>query len=450
MRSTRDRIASIVVDLGYGDSGKGGVTDYLCGVGEDPLVIRFNGGSQAAHGVVEPGGGRHVFSQFGSGMLRPGVRTLLSKHMLVSPLAMLSEERALRAIGVRDAFIRTTVSEEALIITPFQRAANRLRESARGDGRHGSCGHGVGETASDALRFPDEAIRARHLLEPGLADRLRRIQERKRDEVADAIKACGGAGARDEVAFLEDSDASERWIDALAPFIAEANILAEEDVRAVTKSRRHLVFEGAQGVLLDEWRGFHPYTTWSTCTFDNAVGLLDDWDWDGGFLKMGVVRAYATRHGAGPFPTEDAALTRLLPDSDNVMNDWQRGFRVGWLDMVAIRYAVAACGGIDALAVSCLDRLKPIKVWQVCDAYETPTGTVRDLPLGAHQDVSHQEGLTRLLMDAKPKFRVTTDQEDSGHKAIEHAVAINFLLGEPAEGLMISTGPTRADKTIVF
>ncbi|MEK7545858.1 MAG: adenylosuccinate synthetase [Patescibacteria group bacterium] len=451
MRSTRDRIASIVVDLGYGDSGKGGVTDYLCGVGEDSLVIRFNGGSQAAHGVTEPGGRRHVFAQFGSGMLRPGVRTLLSKHMLVSPLAMLSEERCLRENGVKDAFHRTDISEDALIISPFQRAANRLREIARGGSRHGSCGHGVGETASDALRHPDEALRAAHLSASDLPRRLRRIQERKRAEAADAIAACRNLKrSHAEIACLEDASVPERWVERLGAFLADARIRSEDDVHALVRAHGHLVFEGAQGVLLDEWRGFHPYTTWSTCTFDNALSLLDGYGWDGDIIKIGVIRGYATRHGAGPFPTGNAMMTRLLPDADNVMNDWQKGFRVGWLDLVAIRYAIAACGGIDALAVTCLDRLKPIRTWDVCDAYETPTGTIRDLSLGPRQDLAHQESLTSLLASAKPKYRMTTDREDFDHKAIEHALAVNSLLGEPAEGLLISTGPTRADKTVIF
>lgn len=451
MRHASDRTATMVVDLGYGDAGKGGITDYLCAIGDAGLVVRFNGGSQAAHGVVEPGGRRHVFAQFGSGTLLPGVRTLLSRHMLVSPLAMLIEERRLRAIGVTDAFARTDVSEEALVIAPFQRAANRLREIARGGGRHGSCGQGVGETASDALDVPDEALRARHLRAPDLAARLRRIQERKRDGLRDAVAACRSVPeAREEIACLEDPEMPEKWIAALAPFVAQARIRSEEDVADSLLAEEHVVFEGAQGVLLDEWRGFHPYTTWSTCTFENAFGLLGAYGWRGGTLKVGVIRGYATRHGAGPFPTEDAELTRRLPDSDNVMNDWQKGFRVGWLDLVAIRYAIAACGGIDALAVTCLDRLEPFAEWKACDAYETPDGVVSDLPLGRHRDLAHQETLTRLLASAKPRFRTTTSRPDFDRKAIEHAIAVNFLLGDAAEGLLLSDGPTRSDKSIVL
>lgn len=449
MRS-KDTLATIVVDLGYGDSGKGNVTDFFCSLDDEAIVVRFNGGSQAAHRVVMPDGRSHVFSQFGAGMFRPGVRTLLSKHMLVSPLAMLSEEALLRTKGVTDAFARTELSEEALVITPFQRAANRLRELARGDGRHGSVGHGVGETASDAVRFPRDALRIRHLREVGLARFLRRIQERKRGELSEALASCRDLpAAREEIAFLEDPGMPERWIASIQPFLAQARIRSEEDLRARLLRQRHVFFEGAQGVLLDEWRGFHPYTTWSTCTFDNALGLLKDYGWQGGILKTGVIRGYGTRHGAGPFPTEDAEMARLLPDTDNVTNDWQKDFRVGWLDLVALRYAIKACGGIDALVVTCLDRLAPFKTWMACDAYETPAGTVSDLPLGPFTDLAHQERLTGILMQARPKFVVTTETADLAWKCREHAFTVNFLL-DGAIRLLISTGPTCQDKAVLF
>lgn len=447
----RERTATIVVDLGYGDSGKGTVIDYLCARRQASLVVRFNGGSQAGHRVVAADGRAHVFAQFGAGLLVPGVETLLSRHMLVSPLAMLAEAAKLKEIGVGGAFARTVLSEEALVVTPFHRAANRLRERTRGDARHGSCGHGIGEAASHALEHPDEAIRLKDLASPDLLRRLRRVQERCRAACEDRIAALRRDPViRDEIAHLEEQEVPERWLALLEPFLEQARIITEEDARRKLRAHENIAFEGAQGVLLDEWRGFHPYTTWSTCTFENALGLLAESGWDGPIVKTGVIRAYATRHGAGPFPTEDRHLTELLPDPANVHDEWQRGFRVGWLDLVAVRYAVAACGGIDALAMTCLDRLKPFEAWQVCDAYETPDGSMRDLSLGTFQDLTHQASLTAGLAWARPKFRVTTDQPDFRHKAIEHALAVSFLLKGPAASLLISTGPTCHDKTVIF
>ena len=132
-------------------------------------VVRYNGGPQAGHNVVTPDGRHHTFSQFGAGTFVPGVRTHLACHMLVSPAAMLAEAAHLDGVGVPDAFARTTISARALVITPFQQAANRLRELARGDARHGSCGMGVGEAQADRIALGDEAV----LFAGDLADKAR-------------------------------------------------------------------------------------------------------------------------------------------------------------------------------------------------------------------------------------------------------------------------------------
>src|SRR4051794_33587520 len=123
--------AWIVVDLGFGDAGKGSVVDFLVREHQTHTVVRFNGGAQAAHNVVLPDGRHHTFSEFGSGTFVPGVRTHLSRFMLVDPAALLAEERHLRSLGVSDAFERLSVDGRAIVVTPFQKAANRLREMSR-------------------------------------------------------------------------------------------------------------------------------------------------------------------------------------------------------------------------------------------------------------------------------------------------------------------------------
>ena len=139
--------AILTVDLGFGDAGKGSIIDFLAREHNAHTVVRFNGGAQAGHRVVAKQG-EHVFSQFGSGTLA-GARTHLSRFMLVEPLAMLAEAEHLMQLGIRDPFGMVTIDEKALITTPFQRAVNRLKELARGNGRHGSCGMGIGETMAD-------------------------------------------------------------------------------------------------------------------------------------------------------------------------------------------------------------------------------------------------------------------------------------------------------------
>jgi adenylosuccinate synthase len=391
------RRAHIVVDLGFGDSGKGTVTDHLVRATGARLVVRFNGGAQAGHTVVLGDGRSHTFSQLGAGSFVPEVRTHLSRFMLVHPGGLLEEARLLEGKGVEGVLSRVSIDPEALVISPFQQAANRLREVLRGEARHGSCGLGIGETAQDALEFPDCAIRAGDLRDPDrLRTKLLRLQQNKwqmfAPHRATLIKDPTGAL---EMAVLESAEASQRWIDQAGRLVDTVAIRREE-------YDCDLVFEGAQGVLLDEWRGFHPHTTWSTCTFANALELLDGWD--GEITRWGVLRSYSTRHGAGPFPTEDSALA--LPEPHNATGPWQGRFRQGWLDLVLARYAIDCCGGIDALALTHMDRVTAD--WRVGIGYEgvpTPYYQGGRLALGAHQDLNHQERLGLSLANGRPLYQ---------------------------------------------
>jgi adenylosuccinate synthase len=202
-----------------------------------------------------------------------------------------------------------------------------------------------------------------------------------------------------------------------------------------------VVFEGAQGVLLDEWRGFHPHTTWSTCTAEGALAALGGCGYDGAVTRWGVVRAYATRHGAGPMVTEDAGLTARLREAHNRDDGWQGGFRVGCFDAVATRYAMAANGGVDALAVTCVDRLRAEAAWRLATAYRMGDGArVRELPMGARGDLEHQSRMTAALMGATAECVVTTRAGDEE----AHLAAIEEETG--AAVALVSTGPRARDK----
>ena len=145
--------------LGYGDDGKGAIVDWLCrDAGPGPHVVRFNGGAQAAHNVVTADGRHHTFAQFGSGSFARGARRSCRAFVLVDPLALAAEADTWPRPGVPDALDRLTVDRDALLTTPYH-AANRAREAARGTGRHGSCGMGIGETARYALAHPGDAPR---------------------------------------------------------------------------------------------------------------------------------------------------------------------------------------------------------------------------------------------------------------------------------------------------
>jgi adenylosuccinate synthase len=340
----------VVVGLGFGDEGKGAVVDALCADLPTEAVVRFNGGAQAAHNVVADGR-HHTFSQFGSGTLA-GVPTHLSRFVLVEPFALAEEARRLTAAGVADPLRLVSVAGSALLTTPFHIHANRAREDARGDRRHGSCGKGIGETVWYSLL--------------GGAARGDRVEGQR---------VLGTPGAPPRVADCARPDVLRRKLDALARFyaplarprhtvaelvavyrdFADAVRVTDDDEVHRLADRGRLVLEGAQGVLLDQHHGFHPHTTWSNTTPVNARELL------GGraHTVVGVTRTYHTRHGAGPLPTEDPALLDRYPERHNGTGDYQGAWRVGHLDAALLDRAIAVCGGVDALAVTHLDAPTP-------------------------------------------------------------------------------------------
>nr|BFE61819.1 adenylosuccinate synthase [Dactylosporangium thailandense] len=382
----------IVVDLGFGDCGKGTTVDYLCATRDIDTVVRFNGGAQAAHTVVLADGRKHTFAQFGSGSLRPGVRTHLSRFMVVDPLALVTEACGLMSLGVTDIWQRLTVDRSALIATPYHRAANRSAELARGADRHGSCGMGVGATMEYALRYPDDAPRAGDCASPSV---LRRKLAQLRDRL--------GAGGPPVEACLP----------AFSGFASTVTLV---DGFRPTGS---CVFEGAQGVLLDEWHGFHPYTTWSTTTFANAFALLPD----APVLRLGVLRTVTTRHGAGPLPTGDIPG---IGDPNNPTNDWQGPFRVGYFDVPLHRYALQAAGGVDGLVLTHLD----LDVGRYCPEYRDSSF----LRVGEPGDLDRQAAMTRSLLAAEPRYAPVTDWV----RTVEESLGADVVLE--------SWGPTAQDK----
>jgi adenylosuccinate synthase len=382
----------IVVDLGFGDAGKGTIVDALARrCSSPPLVVRHNGGAQAGHNVHLADGRHHTFSQFGSATFVPGSRTLLSHNFVFHPAGLMTEHEHLVSVGVKDALARLMVDERALVITPYQQAMNWLRELERGDKRHGTCGLGVGETVADSLDAPEDVVRVGDLLDwDTLIQKLALIRGRKLSQVTASMP-------RDEhLALLQNSDSIKRTADLLTTIGRQLHIVRPLQVDHLIRETPDVIFEGAQGVLLDEWYGFHPHTTWSTTTLQRAEEMLAEAGRVDFVTKIGVVRAYATRHGQGPFPTESANLTQLLREVTNTDDGPQGCFRSGWFDTVLARYAIAACPGLTSLAVTCLDRFASVEKPLMCVAYEADEQRIETL-LAKPGDLDHQERLGRAI-----------------------------------------------------
>lgn len=438
--------ATIVVDLGFGDAGKGTIVDFLAREMRPAAVVRFNGGAQAAHNVHTADGRHHTFAQFGSGSFVPGVRTHLSRFMLIDPDALKSEAEHLREIGCGNVFARLSVDEDARVVTPFHKAANRLREIARGADQHGTCGMGIGETMSDDIARPELTIRARDLRDPeALSRKLVLVQEYKcaqlRDVIAGLSKHPLSMAARAEFGVLFDTSIVSHVADSMWRIGMQFVIVPGSYLGRLAK-QGNLIFEGAQGVLLDEWYGFHPHTTWSTTTCANALELLNEIEYAGHIEKLGVLRAYFTRHGAGPMPTEDAALTTALPESHNSDGGWQGVFRNGWFDLVLARYALAVCGDVDSIALTNLDRFATLTNRKVATSYVAPDLTsVTTLPTKTVlTDLDTQEALMHFLKTVTPQYlTLPNGLTTEGYvRFIEEALQVPISI--------TSAGTTAADK----
>jgi adenylosuccinate synthase len=430
----------LTVDLGFGDAGKGSIVDFLTRASGAHTVVRYNGGAQAAHRVVTPGahGQEHIFAQFGSGAFA-GAATHLSRFMLLDPLAMLAEGAHLHRLDV-DAFGRTTIDEQALVITPFQRAVNRLKELARGGGRHGSCGVGIGETMSDYLEHGEHMVFAGDLrYSTALRDKLRLVHAINLAKVRELQpRLPDDEHVQYELDILLDPGTVDWFIDSCRDLAGRVRIVPGAHLHDILARAGTVVFEGAQGVLLDEWYGFHPHTTWSTTTLENADRLMQEAGYTGHVTRVGITRAYATRHGAGPLVTEDPALTRALPDPANGTGRWQGGFRVGWLDLVMLRYALEVIGRLDTLAVTCLDRAATLPALHVCRRYHHGPFVVERIGRApTPRDLAYQEQITRSLACCHPLLEAVPDTS-----ALLDLLAHD--LGIPIG--LISTGPTADDK----
>jgi adenylosuccinate synthase len=181
--------------------------------------------------------------------------------------------------------------------------------------------------------------------------------------------------------------------------------LTDDDYLAQLLRNEWVVFEGAQGVLLDEWRGFHPYTTWSTTTYANIETALRESGASADPLRIGLLRAYTTRHGAGPFPSEDALLTRDFPDQHNGTHRWQGIFRAGHLDLLLHRYALEVCERTDVLALSHLDRAAQMgSRLQTTNEYVLNGRSLDRLAPGPFTDLDYQSSLTQILQAATPVY----------------------------------------------
>jgi adenylosuccinate synthase len=339
--------------------------------------------------------------------------------VVIDPPALLREARHLAELGVKEPTALLTAHPRCLVTTFWHRALNQVRELSRGAKRHGSCGQGIGEARRYWLRHGDDAVVAADL---GDIVVLRAKLELQRQRTLLAVQRFIDRVDGD---FFRELDLWDVDAAAVADELSEAP-LTGVTVSAKVPEYRTAIFEGAQGVLLDEYRGFHPHTTWSTVTPHHAWELVREMG-AGAVAVLGITRAYATRHGEGPLPTFSQELTDRLQDPGNPENRWQGRLRCGWLDLPLLRYAAAAAGPLDGLVVNHLDQVAD-SGHLLCEDYRNVSLSLSGAPY-----LAWQGRLTRELRRAEPILVPATVDE------------IVRRLGEIAPPVITGFGPTYED-----
>lgn len=412
----------VVLGLGFGDEGKGTLVDWLARqASTPPLVIRWNGGPQAMHHVVDDDGRVHCCAQLGAAALVPGARTHLGPDMAVDPYALHGEAAALAAIGVPAALTALSIDPRCVLVTPWHAIVNRVRELLRGDRRHGSTGRGVAEAKLGAI-----ALRADLIARPAaLIDEGRRLRGALAAEVAGMLAAAAAPpdAVRALASRIDGADLERAFLDACAALIP-----AGTAITTALPAHDRVILEGAQGVLLDRDHGFAPHVTPSRITRAAAEAAMAELGLTGPAEVWGVLRAYHTRHGEGPFPSEDAALTAALPELHNLGDGWSGRFRVGWFDGVLARHALRCAGPIDRLAITCVDRLAPLPRVAIVDGWRTPRGDVTDLATVAPAERTARAATATPIVRDVPAI----------------LPAIEAALGRPID--LVSWGPTASGK----
>ena len=420
----------VVLGSQWGDEGKGKIVDLLTERAQ--AVVRFQGGHNAGHTLVI-GGKKTVLHLIPSGVLRENVQCLIGNGVVLSPDALIKEMTELEAQGV-PARERLMLSEACPLILPYHVALDQAREQARGAAKIGTTGRGIGPAYEDkvarrAIRLEDIFHRER------LAAKLGEVLDFHNFVLRNYFHTA-------TVDFQEVLDQVLAQAEILAPMVGDV----PSRLMDLRRQGANLMFEGAQGTLLDIDHGTYPYVTSSNTTAGGActgsgVGPLDlDY-------VLGITKAYTTRVGGGPFPTEldDEIGNHLAVKGHEVGATTGRARRCGWFDAVALRRAVEI-SSISGLCLTKLDVLDGIERIRVCVGYEIDGQPVKTAPLSAetyarcvpvYEEISGWSGSTVGIRQL----------EDLPIEARRYIQRIEELVGVPVD--IISTGPDR-DETIVL
>jgi adenylosuccinate synthase len=418
----------VVVGAQWGDEGKGKVVDYLAGSFD--YIVRVAGGHNAGHTVII-GKDKHVLQLIPCGILRPKQHAVIGMGVVVDPVALVKEIEMLAKSGI-DVTGRLHISNRAHLIFPYHRELDRAAESARGANKIGTTSRGIGPAYED--KMARRGLRMCDLLDPAL------FREKAARVVAEKNRLAKGAYGAD-IDFSHEVDETLKLGEKIRGYICDS----AELVNGALGAGKSVLFEGAQGTMLDIDHGTYPYVTSSSATSGGATtgaGVAPT------KIKhvLGISKAYTTRVGSGPFPTEmpDLEAQEVRERGKEFGAVTGRPRRCGWLDLAVLRYA-KMINGIDSLVITKLDVFDTQREIQVCTGYKYKGQPIYEMP-----------ALAEEYEDVVPEYKTLPGwcQDTYGVKdaaklpksAIDYLRFISDFL--QIEIGMISTGPER-EATII-
>ncbi len=419
----------VVIGTQWGDEGKGKVVDLL--TDRASVVVRFQGGHNAGHTLVIDGV-KTVLHLVPSGILREGVRCLIGNGVVLSPPALQEEITTLERVGVpvRE---RLGISAACPLILPYHVALDHARERARGAKAIGTTGRGIGPAYED--KVSRRGIRLGELLDPGhFKERLREVLDYHNFTLEHYFKV-------DPVDYEAVLDESLRHAEMLRPLVMDVTGY----LHACRAEGRDVLFEGAQGALLDIDHGTYPYVTSSTTTAGGAASGSGVGPRDLDYV-LGIVKAYTTRVGSGPFPTElfDACGDQLGKRGNEFGATTGRKRRCGWLDMVSLARSLAI-NSVTGICITKLDVLDGFETIKICTSYLLDGEEITTPPIGADA-LARCEPRYLELPGWSESTVGTTTLEALPASARSYLETIERLSGLPID--LISTGPDRVETLV--
>lgn len=351
-----------LIGLQWGDEGKGKIVDVLSA--RFDLAVRYQGGPNAGH-TVWVDGVKWVFHQMPAGILNPNIKVSIASGCVLHPDTLYSEWEKLESAGV-EYQSRTFIDPRVHLILPHHRLLDRLRDEARGKAKIGTTARGIGPCYQD--KYSRYGIRVEDLFSPGLSEKVKILY----DYYNPILKTIYEKEGFDRKVITK---ALQSHAERLRPYVRDVSTLVSESLA----QGRKVLFEGAQGVMLDVDHGSYPYVTSSNpgaLSIPTGIGISPK------VVEkvLGLTKAYATRVGAGPFPTEDAGeLGCKLQELGNEFGAATgRRRRCGWLDLALLRYTIKL-NGVDGLVITKLDVLDSFEIIKICIGYRQEDGSIREM-----------------------------------------------------------------------